>query len=278
MADTEILVEGLGFPECPRWHGGELWFSDHALGRVCRFDGELETVLEVAAQPSGLGWRPDGTLLIVSMVDRRLLAWDGAGLQAVADLRDRFAWHANDMVVDAGGRAYVGEFGFDLFGGELRPSVLVRVDPDGAITAAAEDLVFPNGTVIAEDGRTLIVAETYANRLTAFDVGPRGELSNRREWASTPDVFPDGICLDAEGCVWVASPVKGEAIRYREGGEVLARVKTSREQAYACMLGGPDGRTLFVCTATGLRHDRNRAGLGGRIETARVDVPHAGLP
>jgi sugar lactone lactonase YvrE len=278
LPDTEIVAEGLAFPECPRWHEGELWFSDHALGRVCRLREQPEVVLEVPNQPSGLGWRPDGTLLIVSMLDRRLLAWDGGELRQVADFTEHFAWHANDLVVDAAGRAYAGSFGFDLFGGEMKPTVLMRVDPDGTATVAAEDVLFPNGMVITPDGRTLILAETYGNRLTAFAIDAGGELRERREWAPTPNVFPDGICLDAEGCVWAASPVSGEVVRVREGGEVAARVQTSRDHAYACMLGGDDGRTLFVCTATGLRHDQNRAGLGGRIETVRVDVPHAGLP
>ncbi len=280
MADTDVVAEGLGFPECPRWHEDALWFSDHALGRVYRMrpGGDPEVVLEIPGQPSGLGWRPDGTLLIVSMVDRRLLGWDGHEVRQVADFSDVFAWHGNDMVVDAAGRAYVGSFGFDLFGGDIKPTVLMRVGPDNRAAVAAEGVVFPNGMVITPDGGTLILAETYAARLTAFDVSGGGELSGRREWAPTPGVFPDGICLDAQGCVWVASPTTGEAILYREGGEVAGRVQTSREQAYACMLGGEDGRTLFICTATGLRHDKNRETRGGRIETARVEAPHAGLP
>src|SRR5207245_6689644 len=129
-------------------------------------------------------------------------------------------WHCNDMVVDSAGRAYVGNFGFDLQGGDVVPAKLARVDPDGSVHVAAEDLLFPNGTVILPGGRTLVIAETYGQRLTAFDVGADGSLSGRRVWAETPGVFPDGVCLDAEGCIWVASPVTGEAIRYREGGEV----------------------------------------------------------
>lgn len=280
MSDTEVIADGLGFPECPRWHGGRLWFSDHALGTVSTLlpGGEPETVLEVEGKPSGLGWRPDGTLLVVSMEDRRLLALNGAELSEVADLNRVATWHCNDLAVDGTGRAYVGNFGFDLHGGTPVPAVLARVDPDGSIHVAASDLMFPNGTVIFPDGRTLVVAETYAARLTAFDVGAGGALSNRREWAPTPGVLPDGTCLDAKGGIWAASPTTGEVIRYLEGGAVTARLRTSREQAYACMLGGDDGRTLFICTSTGLNHDQNRARRGGRIEAARVDVPHAGLP
>lgn len=278
MPDTEILVEGVAFPECPRWHEGVLWWSDHALGRVYRLNGDPQIVLEIAEQPSGLGWRPDGTLLVVSMLDRRLLAWDGQKLSQVADLTGVFPWHANDMVVDAAGRAYVGNFGFDLGGGEVTSTVLACVDPDGTIAVAAEDLLFPNGAVITPDGKTLIVAETYGARLTAFDIGAGGEVANRREWSPTPGVFPDGICLDAEGCVWVASVTTGEAIRYREGGEIAGRIKSSRDNAFACMLGGEDGRTLFVCTASGSSYEESRELLGGRIETARVEAPHAGLP
>jgi sugar lactone lactonase YvrE len=182
------------------------------------------------------------------------------------------------MVVDAEGRAYVGNFGFDLHGGTPAPAVLCRVDPDGGVHTAAGDLMFPNGTVIWPDGRTLVVAETYAFRLTAFEIMPGGELRDRREWSPTPGVFPDGICLDAEGGIWAASATTGEVIRYLAGGEVTHRLRTTRTQAYACMLGGDDGRTLFVCTSTGLNHDQNRSRRGGRIEVVRVDVPHAGLP
>ena len=278
---TEILIDGLSFPEGPRWHEGALWFSDHALGRVYRVtsDGRPEIVLQGEGQLSGLGWRPDGTMLVVSMLDRRLLAWNGGDVRQVADFTDVFPWHANDMVVDSAGRAYVGNFGFDLtVRGDIKPTVIVCVQPDDTWAVAAEDLLFPNGTAITPDGGTLIVAETYGARLTAFDVGPAGELANRRVWAPTPGVFPDGICLDAEGCVWAASATTGEAVRYREGGEVAARVQTSREGAFACMLGGEDGRTLFVCTSTGLGYEHTRELLGGRIETVRVDAPRAGLP
>ncbi len=182
------------------------------------------------------------------------------------------------MVVDAAGRAYIGNFGFDLDGGgDVTTAVIVRVDPDGAVRVAAEDIRFPNGTVITPDGATLVVGESYGGCLTAFDVDADGGLSNRREWAQLVGAVPDGICLDAEGAIWSACPLTGRVLRVREGGEVTDEVTVSRNGAYACMLGGADGRTLFVCAAdvsdpakTGTRR--------GAIEICAVDVPHAGLP
>jgi sugar lactone lactonase YvrE len=277
---TRTLVEGLVFPECPRWHNGKLWLSDQHAHKVMTVDlkGNIETIAEVPGQPSGLGWLPDGRLLVVSMTDRCLLRLNGRRLTCVADLKELASFHCNDMVVDPQGRAYVGNFGFDLIARQpFAPAALVLVTPDGNARIVASDLAFPNGTVITPDGRTLIVAETIAQRLTAFDIRPDGSLKRRRIWAQLDQVTPDGICLDADNAIWVASPVGSEVLRVCEGGEVTHRVKV-KTQPFACMLGGPDRRTLFVLTAETLHPDEARAKQSGHIETVQVEVPGAGLP
>ena len=287
MAETRVLLGGLRFPEDPRWRDGKLWFSDMHAGRVMTLDanGQAETVLTLDDEPSGLGWLPDGRLLVVSMHRRQVLRRDPGGLVVHADLSSVGRFHANDMVVDPHGRAYVGNFGFDLNGGEAqRPTDLALVHPDGRVEVAARDLLFPNGTVLTPSGDTLILGESMGGRLTAFDVAADGRLSNRRVWANLnpqpPGPFgpavPDGICLDAEGAIWVASPISHGVLRVREGGEVVQRIAVEH-QAYACMLGGSDRRTLYICTAA--HHDPAKTvDNTGRIECARVDVPGAGLP
>jgi sugar lactone lactonase YvrE len=280
MPTPQVLLDGLCFPEGPRWHDGELWFSDmhgHAVKAV-GLDGAARTIVEVPAAPSGLGWLPDGRLLVVSMEDRRLLRLDPGGLTEVADLRRFATFHCNDMVVDAHGRAYVGNFGFDLHGGATPvPTVLTLVLPTGEARIAADDLLFPNGTVITPDGRTLIVGESFGPRLTAFDILPDGSLTNRRIWATLERAVPDGICLDAEGAIWIASPISAEVLRVVEGGAITHRVPIST-QAFACMLGGPQRRHLFVCTAGTSDPALCRERRDGRIEVIEVDVPGAGLP
>ena len=279
MPHTETLVDGLCFPEGPRWHEGRLWFSDMHAQQVLAVDagGRVETIAAVPEDPSGLGWLPDGRLLVVSMRDRRLLRLDPDGLVPAADLSGVAPFHCNDMVVDASGRAYVGNFGFDLHGGaEPATTTLALVEPDGAVRVVADELRFPNGTVITPDGRTLVIGESFGACLTAFDVAEDGSLSGRREWARMQGAVPDGICLDEEGAIWVASPVSGEVLRLREGGEVTRRIEVEH-QAYACMLGGPERRTLFVCTAASADPAEADARTG-RIELVEVDVPGAGLP
>ncbi len=279
MSETSVLLTGLRFPEGPRWHGGKLWFSDMHAGCVMALDadGRAETVLELEDECSGLGWLRDGRLLVVSMHQRKVLRREDDGLVVHADLGEVASFHANDMVVDAAGRAYVGNFGFDLNGGEApRTTKLALVHPDGRVEVAAEDLLFPNGTVITPDGRTLILGESFASQLTAFEIGADGRLSKRRVWAKLEKAIPDGICLDAEGAIWVASPFSKGVLRVREGGEIVQRIGVEHE-AYACMLGGDDRRTLYICTAA--THDPAKTGdRSGRIETVRVDVPGAGLP
>ena len=275
------FLDRLAFPESPRWHDGALWFSDFYTQRIQRVDmkGYCETVASVPGQPSGLGWLPDGRLLVVSMSDRRLLRLEGSVLVEVADLSTLAPFHCNDMVVDAKGRAYIGNFGFDFAGRQApRPTGLILVLPDGQARVVAQDLHFPNGAVITADGRTLIIGETYASRLTAFDVADDGSLSGRRVWATLHKATPDGICLDAEGAIWLASPISREVIRVREGGEVTHRIATPG-QAVACMLGGPDRRTLFVLTGKVMvTPEQSRASLSGMIYTLPVAVPGTGLP
>jgi len=232
----------------------------------------------VPNDPSGLGWLPDGRLLVVSMRDRRLLRLDPEGLTEVADLSGLASFHCNDMVVDDRGRAYIGNFGFDLHTGASREKAeLILVTPDGDARIVADELDFPNGTVITPDGRTLIVGETMGQRLTAFDIEDDGSLDGRRTWAQMKGILPDGICLDAEGAIWVASPISSGVFRVAEGGETLRKISVET-QAFACMLGGPEGRTLHICTAETSQPSEAQAKRTGRIETIEVEVPRAGLP
>jgi sugar lactone lactonase YvrE len=283
-----VVCDGLAFTEGPRWHDSRLWFSDmHGL-TVCAVDaatGALEEVVGVAGRPSGLGWTPDGRLLIVSMDDRRMLGWRaGEDLTEVADLSSFTAHPINDMVVAADGRAYVGGFGFDFHAaGALTASPLYTVAPDGTVGVAADDLLFPNGMVITPDATTLIVGESFGARLTAFTIdATTGALRDRRVFADLSTagagVTPDGICLDADGCVWAASPGTRSCVRVREGGEVVGEVSTGDYLCVACMLGGPDRRTLFLCTSLGLDPDKCAEMRSARIESVVVDVPGAGLP
>jgi sugar lactone lactonase YvrE len=277
---TEILLDGLTFPEAPRWRDGKLWFSDFYSHRVIRLglDGRSETVAEVPQRPSGLGWTRDGDLLVVSMLNRRVLRQRNGALELHADLTAFSGGLCNDMVVDAAGRAYVGNFGYDRHAGEAaRVTCLARVDPDGSVVRAAEDLMFPNGTVITPDGRALIVAETFAHRLTAFDVAPDGSLSNRRLFAQLDGCFPDGICLDAEGAIWVTDARGKRVMRVFDGGRIARTISTGEQGTFACMLGGPDRRILFICTSSGSGPQMAEK-RDGRIECITVDVPGAGLP
>jgi len=359
---TTILLDGLTFPECPRWHEGALWFSDVHAHTIIRMtpDGRAQRVIENAHQPAGLGWLPNGDLLYVRMVDRTLVrvaqppfeespgrppaessdtgdvaqpsveespgrpavqssdktvpdseAKDGSPppVEAsparppanghdtmIADLTHLEPVQLNDMTVDHSGRAYIGGFGFDINKGDpfatssiylldLRdgaraPSPANSADTTSAPTTpqiAAGNMRFPNGMVVTPDGRTLIAAETVGRSLTAFDIDARGALTNRREWAALP-VFPDGICLDAENAVWVASPTTGECLRVREGGEITDKVKAHARGVYACMLGGESGRTLYLCTANTTGPELAQGISTGWIEQVEVEVPHAGLP
>ena len=280
MNQLDTLLDGLTFGEGPRWHGGKLWFSDFYSHRVMTVDlaGQAETILEVPQRPSGLGWTPAGDLLVVSMLDQRVLRFDGNTAHTHADLSALAGGPCNDMVVDARGRAYVGNFGYDRHNGApAKTACIALVGTDGKAVSAAEGLTFPNGMVITPDGKTLIVGETFAERLTAFDIQDNGMLANRRVFAETPGCFPDGICLDAEGAVWVTNPQGDSVLRVFEGGRVAQKVFTGERRSYACMLGGADQRTLFVVTNVG-SGPAVAEKKAGRIETVQVDVPGAGLP
>ncbi len=293
----ETLVEGGGFFEGPRWRDGTWWVSDfyrHAVYRVAP-DGTETKVVDVKAQPSGLGWLPDGSLVIASMKDHLLLRYADGELSTVADLSEHCGGHLNDLVVDAAGHTFVGNFGFDLMGGGAPAAApLLCVDLDGSVTVAAEDLYFPNGAVITPEGDTLIVGETTGNRYTAFALGDDGSLTDRRVWASFGDVpeaatteegmsqisvAPDGCTLDAEGHIWAADALANRAVRVAPGGEIVDIITVPGELGvYACQLGGPNGRTLLLCCAPDF-FEHNRANARDAVLfTTTVDVPHAGLP
>lgn len=274
---SAVWKTGFTFAESPRWHDDALWFSDFHDCTVYRVEGDAtpEAVAQVPGEPSGLGWLPDGRLLVVSMTDRKLMRLDPDGLKEHADLGAIATYHCNDMVVDGEGRAYVGNFGA-AWGEEPQPARLARVDPDGAVSVAAEGLDFPNGCAISADGELFLVAETVGGRLTAFDRDQSGALSNRRVWAEVPGT-PDGICLDAEGAVWVAAGTEG-VMRVAEGGEILDRVEVTENLAVACMLGGADRKTLFVMTTINAGTEELERQRQSRIEVAEVAVAGAGWP
>jgi sugar lactone lactonase YvrE len=287
--DITVYSEGYTFLEGPRWHDGQLFLSDFYSYRVLSIDdsGRATTVAEVPTQPSGLGWLPDGRMLIVSMRDHRILRREPSGeLVEHANIDEHVGGHVNDMVVDTAGRAYVGNFGFDLMAGEdPRPTVLVRVDPDGSTCVAASDVHFPNGSVIL--GATLVVAESFGNRLTAFDIGADGTLSGRRDWyafgappSSVADIVvaPDGIGADAEGAIWVADAFHHRVVRVTENKGIVEEIDTGEQQAYACMLGGDDGRTLFICAAPNSAEEERIGATDAQLLAVRVDVPHGGIP
>ncbi len=296
MSDFTTLIGGLSFTECPRWRDGRLYFTDRFTRRVLAVDleGSVETYARTNGLPCGLGFLPDGRLLITSMLDRKILRREHDGsIVEHADVSHLAPGLLNDMLVDHEGRAWAGNFGFDLDGGApSRPTVLIGVTPDGIARAVANDLYLPNGMALTPDGRTLIVAETMMNRLSAFDV-IGDSLGERRTWAAFgpppttddvseilqhADVLPDGICLDAEGAVWVADVLKHRVIRVAEGGNILDERKTDDGCMFACMLGGEDGRTLFACAAPTFDEEVASVHHHASVLMTRVGVPHAGLP
>jgi sugar lactone lactonase YvrE len=310
MNTTEVVVDGLAFPECPRWRPDGLWFSDQHGGEIFRIEsgGGAEVMAEIPGGPSGLGWMPDGTLLAVSMHEKKLFevavadrdsgsAPAGeAALTVVSDLEPFHPGLSNDMVIDATGRCYIGNIGYDIYGGEeRRTTVLVLVDltsgraragaeqlgHDGTLVeprVVANDLMVPNGTVITPAGDRMIIAESLAQRLTSFRIAADGSLSDRQVFADLGEETPDGICLDAHGGIWFASVNEHQVVRVEEGGTVTDRIATSGRRAIACMLGGDDRRDLYVCATRTLDPNKSREILGGSIEVCRVDVPGAGLP
>ncbi len=250
--EVQTLLTGLAMGESPRWHDDRLWFSDWGAQEVVAVDlqGKSEVVLRVQSFPFSIDWLPDGRLLIVSASDRLLLRREPDGSLVVhaelASLSDR-PW--NEIVVDGRGNAYLNNIGFDMMGGEkVADGILAVVTPEGSVRRVADGVSFPNGMAVTPDNSTLILAESYGKRLTAFDIEADGALSNRRVWADLGDGVPDGICIDAEGAVWCADVPNKRCVRVREGGEVLQTIDLDRG-CFACMLGGVDNRTLFMMAA-----------------------------
>ncbi|HEY1708945.1 MAG TPA: SMP-30/gluconolactonase/LRE family protein [Rhizomicrobium sp.] len=283
---AEPFIEDLGFGEGMRWHDGRLWYSDFFLHRISSAapDGSVRLEVEIADQPSGLGWLPDGRLLFVAMKTQKVMRREADGSLAVhADLSGLARFHTNDMLVTANGTAFVGCFGYDLdaymtengapvlFSEPGPPKApLMRVPPDGKATIASDGHRFPNGMALLDGGRTLIVAETFKPCLTAFDLSDDGTLSNRRVWAELPQtIAPDGISADSDGAIWCANAFSPDCVRIGQGGEILERVETSMN-AFCCALGGSDGRTLFVATAEA---DPETKAVCGMIEIATVKSP-----
>jgi sugar lactone lactonase YvrE len=296
-SDFSVAVDGLHFAEGPRWNDGYLWFSDMFGHRVLRHqpgpitDGVVAATEEVVAvpddRPSGLGWLPDGRLLVVAMKSRRLLRLDGPGRLAVhADLSDVCRGFANDMIVAADGTAYVGDSGLPEFGepGERQPGQVLKVTPDGGVSTVADELVVPNGCVLTEDGRTFILVEAHAGRITAFDVSQSGDLRRRRPFAvidveaGASSAHPDGMCLDAEGAIWVCEIAGRRVLRIREGGQVVQSIPFRVRTPVACVLGGEDRRSLYVCASGGGGAAELAGSKTGAILVAAVDIPGAGRP
>ena len=283
MPEPLVLRTGLTLGESPRWHENRLWFSDIGAQEVDAVDlaGKHEVIARVPAIPSGLGFLPDGCLVIVSVRDGRLLRREPNGSLAThADLSGLSDQPWSDLVVEGRGNAYVGNMGFDFpAGAAFAPGIIALVTSDGASRQVADGLAFANGLVVTADNSTLIVAESYANRLTAFDIGSDGGLSNRRAWADLGEGVPDGICLDAEGAIWYGDPGANRCVRVREGGEVLQTIELDRG-CFACVLGGTDRQTLFLMAneLPDLANPGGDAARTGQILTVAVPVPGAGWP
>jgi sugar lactone lactonase YvrE len=271
----ETVVDGIHFGECLRWRDGLLYFVDMYGDEVLTFDpvnGEREVIGEVF-HPGGIGWLPDGRMLAVASEDRRVFAVGAEGNSPYVDLSAVAPGWTNDMLVGRDGRAYVGNFGYDLFAEELRPTQLIMVDADRTITVEPGELSFPNGMVRRSDGK-LVVAETFGPALALFEVGADGHLTPAGRIALDDDLTPDGICIDAEDAVWLASVLTQEVVRVDVDGN--AERHALDQNAYACMLGGEDRQTLYVATAPDHEPANRRAALEGRIEAMQVEVPGAG--
>lgn len=275
------LVTGIDFGEGPRWRDDRLWYSDFYQHQVRSVDlaGNERVELEIDDQPSGLGWLPDGRLLVVAMRSQRVLRVEPDGTVVThADLSGLVDNLCNDMVIDDDGHAWVGNFGFDLVaGGPFATTRLVHVTPDGVAAMVGDELAFPNGAVITPDGATLIVGETFGSQYRAFTIGADKSLTHGRVWARVEGSFPDGCALDADGGIWFADAAGSRCLRVQEGGAVTHEL-TTPQPVYACMLGGPDGRTLFALTAVDFHPDKAAGTATGTIEIATVETPHAGLP
>jgi sugar lactone lactonase YvrE len=291
--ELSLLADGGAFFESPRWHDGRWWLSDFYTHQVLAVapDGRSEKIATVDAQPGGLGWLPDGSMLVLSRQDHRLLRCDPNGtMDVVADLTDCAKGSLNEMVVDGAGRAWIGDIGFDVHRGEpFAPTTLKRVDPNGDVSVVADDVFCPNGAVVTPDGATLIVGESYAARYSAFTIQPDGMLTDRYIWAELEPVvsagteprnaMPDGCCLDAEGCLWVSEPISERCIRVTKGGAVVDEIAApAGTNVFACMLGGVDGTTLLVCVAPDWSAATRINAQDAAVLTTTVDVPGAGFP
>ena len=308
MKELKKLTGGLYFGEGPRWHENKLWFSDFYSHKVMTLDenNSLETVCEVPSQPSGLGWLPNGDLLIVSMLDRKILKFSEGSISVHADLSEYVEHKCNDMVVSRDGTAYVGNFGMGDAGESMNSTHLMIVKSDGTVLKGPDNLLFPNGTVITEDGKKLIVAETLGAKLTSFDIEDNGELINRKLWARTSPLFslliikflsllgfdlskvdfskysknlhvPDGICLDEKNGIWIASPTSKAVVRIEKGGNITDIISTPKG-AFACMLGGKDRKTLYVIISNSSDPEEAQASPEGEIHSIGVEIPGVGKP
>ena len=278
MSEPEVLMEGIVFGESPRWHDGRVWFSDWGAGQVIALDtgGGHEVVATVQSFPMCIDFLPDGRLLVVDSARRRVLRREPDGsLVQHANLSGVSEKPWNDIVVDSKGNAYVNTIGFDFPGGEFAPGLIVLVTPAGDVIQVAGDLAFPNGMAITADGSTLIVAESYQNRLTAYDIGADGGLGGRRVWALTPGDHPDGICVDADGAVWYADVGNQHCVRVREGGTVLATADLDRG-AFACVLSRGENPRLFVVGQTW--GDSGSRQPTGQVVAFPAPAPGAGRP
>lgn len=278
---TKPFAQDFVFLEGPRWHDGKLWVSDMFGQTVYTLtpDGARQEIAKFPNRPSGINFLPDGSVVIISMADRKLMKVDNGTLSEYADLSAVLPYDINDCVCAANGDIYVGTFGYDVFAHEEpRPATLTLVKRDGTIKTVADQVQFPNGAVITPDGKTLVVAETFVGKLTAFDIQADGGLANRRSFADIAPYTPDGICLDRDGAIWVAAFEQGEFIRVREGGEITHRIDTGGRRAVACNLGGADGKTLFCLIYDGDLDDIPKGARNALIETAEVEVAGAGSP
>lgn len=277
LSRTIQLMDGIMLGELPRWHDGKLWFADWIAEKLYTLDdtGHHEVAAEIASLPFSIDWLPDGRLLVVNARTNRLEVQGPDGsLETFTDLSGLSEYGCNEIVVAPGGNIYVNSIDFDFPEGEFRPGFIALVTPDGQARRVAEGLAFPNGMAITPDGKTLICAESYNGNLTAYDIARDGSLPNARLWAKIDGQGADGICMDAEGCVWASSGPR--CIRIREGGEILDEVVVDR-MCFAVMLGGPDGKTLYI-VANEWTGSINVETPTGRIYSVRVDVPHAGYP
>ena len=308
MKGLKKLTGGLYFGEGPRWHENKLWFSDFYSHKVMTLDenNSLETICEVPSQPSGLGWLPNGDLLIVSMLDRKILRFSKGSISVHADLSEYVEHKCNDMVVGRDGTAYVGNFGMGDAGESLKSTHLMIVKSDGTVLKGPDNLLFPNGTVITEDGKNLIIAETLGAKLTSFDIEDNGELTNRELWARTSPLFslliikflsslgfdlskvdfsrysknlhvPDGICLDEKNGIWIASPTTKAVVRIEKGGNITDTINTPKG-AFACMLGGKERKTLYVIISNSSDPEEAQASPEGEIHSIEVEIPGVGKP